>query len=128
MVELFLLALNFMTFSPAFAAPHEQEGLPRLEAILNLLSDVPSGRSLMDAAKKTWKCDSPKKLATHFQWSDVSRTDTVLTRHYNPQTGAEERARQIQIFLREDQPVVEVALDMVHELVHATARPSFDPY
>ncbi len=103
-------------------------GARGIEKALAILTDVPAGRVLAQKAMQVWRSDGASGLVEHFQWSEVSRTDTVLIRHFNPQTGVEERDRQVSIFLKEDQPSVEIVLDMAHEMVHAIARPNFDPY
>lgn len=58
----------------------------------------------------------------------VSRTDAVLTRHYQPDTGQEVRERSVKVILRIDQALAESALDLAHELTHAVNEPSWDPY
>ena len=67
-------------------------------------------------------------LRFKFKWGAASKTDAVLTRHFNPRTGAESRERQVTIFLREGQAFDDLVLDIAHELVHATSRPGWDPY
>jgi hypothetical protein len=86
------------------------------------------GEFLVSKAMMLWRFDSIDQLASKFKWGDTSRTDTVLTRHFNPSTGKEEREREIQIFLKKEQTQGDLILDMAHELVHATARPGVDPY
>lgn len=63
-----------------------------------------------------------------FKWGNSSRTDTTLTRQFNPKTGREERFRKQVIFLNPDQNSLELALDLAHELVHASSKPIYDPY
>lgn len=96
--------------------------------VVQTLRLVPLGNTLIQKAFLIWKTESLERLMENFKWSDASRTDTVLTRHYNPKTESEERERQVMIYLRRDQSVGEVVLDLAHELVHATSRPNFDPY
>jgi len=62
------------------------------------------------------------------EWGDSSRTDAVLTRHYDPETGEEVREREVTIYLRRHAAVEDVALDLAHELVHAAQQPTWDPY
>lgn len=63
-----------------------------------------------------------------FRWGRASKTDAVLVRHYDSQTGKETRERRVTIFLRASQTEEEVLLDLAHELVHATSQPPWDPY
>ena len=70
----------------------------------------------------------PESLRERFRWGDASRTDAVLTRHYDSETGQETRERKVTIYLRRGQPMEEMMLDLAHELVHATSRPAWDPY
>ncbi len=100
----------------------------RLQQALNLLTQVPTGQSLVKKAQQLWKLSDLSELLEKFKWGEASRTDTILTRHYNPKTGEEDRDREITIYLRKDQSQFELTLDMAHELVHATSRPGFDPY
>jgi hypothetical protein len=100
----------------------------RLQRILQTIQEAPSGKVLIQQVAQAWKLKSPVEIANSLKWGDVSRTDTILTRHFNPKTGSEDRERQIVIYLRRDQSDLELALDLAHELVHAGARPSFDPY
>jgi len=100
----------------------------RLQDTLETLNRVPAGGGLLAKALRIWKLPGISSLLENLKWGQASRTDTVLTRHYNPKTGQEDRERRVTIFLREDQPEADLILDLAHELVHATARPTFDPY
>jgi len=100
----------------------------RFHKAIRLLTQVPTGQGLIQKALKLWSLSDARDLADTLKFGQASRTDTVLTRHFNPKTGKEEREREITVFLREDQTQMELVLDMAHELVHATSRPSFDPY
>jgi hypothetical protein len=104
------------------------ESPDRLEEALNTLNQVPAGQDLLKQALKVWKLGKVPDIMDNLQWGSTSRTDTVLTRHYNPKTGQEDRERHVTVVLKQDQTEVELILDLAHELVHATARPSFDPY
>ncbi len=104
------------------------EVVDRIRKAVETLHELPTGEILLKKSLRSWKHREIPELIPHFKWGDSSRTDTVLTRHYNPKTGAEEREREVTLFLKEDQTDVELALDLAHELVHATAHPSFDPY
>ena len=95
---------------------------------LHVLQAVPSGKNLVNQALRNWHASQIRDLKEEFKLASVSRTDAVLIRHYNPLTGEERRERKVLIYLRENQPFFDLVLDMAHELVHATSRPSFDPY
>lgn len=88
---------------------------------LSILSESKRGRILVDHSKA-------KGLLSALRWGESSRTDTTLTRQYNPLTGKEERFRKLVIYLKKEQPLLELALDLAHELVHATSKPIYDPY
>jgi hypothetical protein len=92
------------------------------------LSELPTGLTLAEGAKKLWKLEYDVDLFKHLKLGVASRTDTVLIRKFSAETGKEEREREVTIFLREGQSDVELLLDLAHELVHATSRPAFDPY
>jgi hypothetical protein len=100
----------------------------RFQEALRILNQLPVGRFLLQKALKTWKRKDVFSLQEFFRWGETSRTDTVLTRKFNPKTGKEDRERQVTIYLKEDQSISEVVLDLSHELVHATSQPSWDPY
>lgn len=107
----------------------QSEAQDRLVSLLSTLNHLEVGQGLLNGAKKNWGLKKLSEMAgTQVQWGSVSRTDTLLTRHFNPKTGKEVRKREITIFLKENQPDTEALLDLVHELVHMTSRPSFDPY
>lgn len=123
-----------MGWTPGLSSPRIEAALlvvPKvneIEKVIAILAGVPEGKALVFKALSTWQAKDLDRLTEHFEWSDLSRTDMVLTRHFNPKTGKEERERQVKVYLRERQSPLEVALDMAHELVHATAQPGFDPY
>lgn len=100
----------------------------RIHTAINLLMRVPSGRALITHALKAWKMDSSESLLKVVKAGPASRTDAVLTRHYNPSSGEEVREREITIYVRQDQSLDNVVLDIAHEMVHATSRPGWDPY
>lgn len=105
-----------------------RDPLVRMRSALEVLTRLPSGRAILDQARKFWNISNYKDLLTVFKWGGASRTDGVLTRRYNPKTGEETRERQITVYLKRDLTMEELVLDMAHELVHATTRPSWDPY
>jgi hypothetical protein len=95
---------------------------------LGFLSRVPSGQALLSRATQRWKMKSSDELTRVFKWSSVSRTDAILTRHFEVRTGKEQRERQVTIYLRRSQALHDLIMDVAHELTHATADPSWDPY
>jgi hypothetical protein len=96
--------------------------------VLTLLSQTPQGRNLLESAKRFWGVSDLEGVAAHLRMGDVSRTDAVLTRHYDSVTGEEHRNRIVNIYLKQNQPVEELVLDLAHEMIHATTRPDWDPY
>ena len=110
--------------SVAFQQPVEA----RFKNIYELLQKGPIAHRILQKVATLWGLKHPSLIVQNLKWGESSRTDTVLTRRFNPQTGVEERERQTTIFLRRDQSDGEIALDLIHELVHAGARPTFDPY
>jgi hypothetical protein len=95
---------------------------------LEILSSSPKGKTLIKSALDFWNLKRSTELIQVFHWSTFSKTDAVLTRHFNPETGQEIREREVSIDLREEQSMDDLVLDMAHELVHATHRPTWDPY
>ncbi len=95
---------------------------------IEILSSSAHGKKLIQQALKFWQLERAKDLLGVFHWSSYSKTDAVLTRHFNPDTGEEIREREVSIYLREAQSMDDLVIDMAHELVHATTRPSWDPY
>lgn len=128
--SVFLLVLiGFIAFTiPEKNSASEEHATSRIAQALVTLNKVPSGERLLQRALHVWNYDNLAALLKNFRGGDVSRTDTTLTRHFNPKTVQEDRDREIIIFLKLSQSDLELALDMAHELVHATARPNFDPY
>lgn len=100
-----------------------------LTPALRLLSEAPRGRALLKRSLEFWKAKSLEELLeSSLRPSEVSRTDSVLVRRFDPVKGVEVRDRQVTVFIREDQTPAAIALDLAHELIHATAAPSWDPY
>jgi hypothetical protein len=106
----------------------EDLGIGRFSAALYTLGGVPGGAVLLKKAIRLWELEDFSDLLKRFKWGNTSRTDTVLTRYYNPKTGKENRESEVTVYLRQDQSQFELVMDMAHELVHATARAGFDPY
>jgi hypothetical protein len=92
----------------------------RVEDVLRVLEETPSGRRIVARARQT--------PGLEIEWGEVSKTDAVLTRHFNTATGQESRIRKVTVYLRRDQKPEELVLDLAHELTHATAAPQWDPY
>lgn len=99
-----------------------------VEDVLALLEKAPTGRMMIDKAIRGWHLNSREELSSRLKWGSASRTDAVLIRHYDAETGKESRERKVTIYLRQDQPLTDLMLDLAHEFVHATAQPSWDPY
>jgi hypothetical protein len=100
----------------------------RLGDAIDILDHVPAGHKLVTRGLEFWKLGEARDLSKALRWGDASRTDSVLTRYFNPRTGREHRDRQVTIYLREGQSLENIVLDLAHELVHATTRPVWDPY
>ena len=103
----------------------EQE---RLNRLVEVLSHLPAGQDLLTRAQRFWGFTRKQQLKNYLRWGTVSRTDAILTRHFVPSTGKEIRERKVSIQLKLDQSFHDSLLDLSHELVHATARPAWDPY
>jgi len=88
-----------------------------------------TGKLLVQKAAREWAHEwGEAGLSEFVRWGDTSRTDAVLTRFLNPRTGEERRERRVTIYLKRGQSPEDRVLDLAHELVHATSRPSWDPY
>ena len=106
----------------------ESSSRGRIATAMDILGSVPAGRLLIENARKNWDLDSREALMELLNWGEVSRTDAVLTRHLDPATGKENQERQVTIFLRGEQTLREIVLDLAHELSHAGGAPHWDPY
>ncbi len=104
------------------------EDMSRFLEAIQLLERSTPGAKLVQKAMQVWKVKDERSFAHTFEWGVNSKTDTVLTRYYNPVTHEETRERETKVYLRARQDLVDLTLDMAHELVHATSRPIFDPY
>jgi hypothetical protein len=100
----------------------------RIHQAIEILLRVPTGRALIATAQKAWKIATPHDLTRYLKPGTTSRTDAVLTRHYNSETGLETREREVTVYVRQEQSLDNIVLDMAHEMVHATSRPAWDPY
>jgi hypothetical protein len=114
--------------SLAGARPVAHDKAESMEQILSLLEKSSTGRFMIEKAMRVWNLKSRSEFQTRLKWGIASRTDAVLIRHYDAETGKESRERKVTIYLRQDQPLADLMLDLAHELVHATANPSWDPY
>lgn len=99
-----------------------------LKQVLAALQTSAAGRGLLDRAVERWQLKTQADVQTYLRWGVVSKTDAVLTRHFDPETGKEERTRQVLIYLRKDLSLQDAVLDLAHEMVHATETPLWDPY
>jgi len=122
----FLLLLASLNLQAAPVAKTESAKVAR-DAIA-LLDKIPAGKRILTRAETFWNETSREGLLRHLAYGPVSRTDAVLTRHYRPDTGDEVRERYVTVILKKDQPLMDVAMDLAHELVHATTPPTWDPY
>jgi hypothetical protein len=107
---------------------HALENDPTLDSVLEALGQSATGHALLQKAQEKWKFADTKSVAKIFKWDVVSRTDALLTRHFNPQPGEEQRERTVTVYLKSNQPFTDLLLDIAHELTHAVAEPSWDPY
>lgn len=119
--------LLLVTIPAAVAAPKTEPAKIARDAIA-LLDRIPAGKRILTRAENFWNEASREGLLRHLAYGPVSRTDAVLTRHYQPDTGAEVRERFVTVVLRKDQALIDVAMDLAHELTHATTPPTWDPY
>lgn len=103
----------------------DEAGLSRA---IGLLRESPTGRVLVEKAMRVWGAHSIEELLGHFAWGYASRTDAVLIRHYDWETGRETRERRMTVYLRAGQTEGDLILDIAHELIHATSQPLWDPY
>jgi hypothetical protein len=130
------VALIAFGVQPGFAGsgePTYNSGNPgssqsRVDLAIQILLRVPSGKAEIEKALANWSIDRAENLTQVIKAGEVSRTDAVLTRHYDPETGKETREREITIYINTAQSLTNIVLDLSHEMVHATSRPSFDPY
>ncbi len=95
---------------------------------LKILEVSSTGQALLKRATQKWRFREVSQLVQILEWGKVSKTDSVLTRHYDPDTGKETRERRITIYLRQGETAWDIVLDLAHELSHALDGPSWDPY
>ena len=125
-----IAALAGALLSLAVAPPAATNSSAQLGAALALLERSDSGQNLLELASRTWSLKSHSEILSRgiVRAGQASHTDAVLTRRFNPITGKESREREVTVYLRTDQTLDELTLDLAHELVHATTRPTWDPY
>jgi hypothetical protein len=113
---------------PGGLAAPDGPKVDRLATAVEILSRVPTGRELLSRAQGFWGYPRPELVRQALRLGAASRTDAVLTRRFDPATGQETRAREVTVYLRSEQSLEDLVLDLSHELVHATSRPGWDPY
>ncbi len=109
----------------------------RLRQAILILKESQTGQALMKdvtlAFGLQWGTDVTKNIGewplTEFLYpSDISRTDSSLTREIDSKTGEERLRRETSVAIRVDQPLEDVVLDLAHELTHAARSQPIDPY
>lgn len=108
--------------------PHKTESARIARDAIDLLARTPTGKRILTRAIAFWNEPTQDGVLKHLAYGPVSRTDAVLTRHYNPESGEEIRERFVTVILKRDQSLIDVAMDLGHELIHATTPPTWDPY
>jgi len=121
-----MVIIIFLTMAKTVSSGEEEYG--QMRQALGFLAQVPSGVFLLNRAKKYWAVQNALELIPKFRWGSTSKTDAVITRYFNPKTGKERKERKITVFLKKNQNPEDLVLDLVHELVHATAQAGWDPY
>jgi hypothetical protein len=122
-----LLGMGLIAQS-TLAAERPIQGQNRIQMAIEILDRVPTGDALIRKAFKIWNLKSQSELIQVVKSGPVSRTDAVLTRHFDSDTGKESREREVTVYVNDNQSLVNMILDIAHEMVHATSRPSWDPY
>ena len=126
---LFITALaSGFSLAPVLAAPKGPIKAPSKTQLLWTIASTHTGRETLRKATLKWKYERIEQIATRIEWAQVSRTDAVVVRKFDPISGAEIRERQVKIYLNQDQPELGMVLDLAHELTHAINDPDWDPY
>ena len=111
----------------------------RLDQARRVLEKSKRGLQLLDEASRVLHVDW-NQLTEGDQASDpdskknsiapgaISRTDSILNRGIDPQTGQESIQRSVHISLKVSQPLEDLVLDLAHELTHAARSQPVDPY
>jgi hypothetical protein len=123
-----ILTIVVASILSASVGQGDEQTRSRIHSAIEVLLRTSTGRTLVSKALKTWSLESPDQLTQVLKPGSTSRTDAVLTRHYSPSTGTESREREVTVYVRQDQSLDNIVLDLAHEMVHATSRPSWDPY
>ncbi len=115
-------------FSLVFSSDlHAQDSSDvRLARITARLAESRTGRSLLERARKLWGEDFLERGLVQF--GRVSRTDAILSRQFDGETGQEMRKRETTVVLKDRQSDIHLLLDLSHELTHALSDPTWDPY
>lgn len=100
----------------------------RIRSALEILNRTQAGARVVRKLQLKMRKGSIDELMSVFQWGDVSKTDAVLTRHYDPASGVETREREVTVFLKRGAPIQDLLLDLAHEMTHASAPLQWDPY
>jgi hypothetical protein len=131
LIALLTAILVLGVWAPATLAPDPvrvADTKDRAKAAFDLLAQVPSGRALIEKAKRLWHVSDQKDLSSLVTWGVASKTDAVLIRHFDPASGEETRERKVTVYLKKNQTTENLVLDLAHELLHAVSRPAWDPY
>ncbi len=123
-----ITAALIIRISPAMAAAPKTDSAKIAREAIALLDRIPAGKKILTRAENFWNETSREGVLRHLAYGPVSRTDAVLTRHYHAESGEEVRERFVTVILRRDQDLKDVAMDLAHELTHATTPPTWDPY
>lgn len=116
--------ISFAVSLPAFA----QGSRTAVADAIALVQSVESGRKLLDRSAEALGLRSPAELEWAVVTGKISHTEASLIRHFDSQTGTERQERKLTVHINTDQSVEQIALDLAHELTHASARPSWNPY
>ncbi len=103
-------------------------GSPRFEEAFLILEQSSAGNRLLRHARRKWNLESIEELISMLRWGAVSKTDAVLTRQLDLETGKEIHSRKITIFIKHNQNLQDLVLDLAHELTHAIQGPAWNPY
>lgn len=123
------LCLALLTSQPlASAETLPKQSQERLQGVVRILGKAASGKKLLEQAQAFWNLKDAREVVRFLRWDSASRTDAVLIRHFDPRTGIEDRERKVTVYLRSNQKLEEVVMDLAHELSHAVAKPVWDPY
>jgi hypothetical protein len=124
----FVISTWILSFAQGVSAQAPSDSRERILTALALLDHSRSGHQLLEKAKQLWHVSSSDSLAEMMTWGTASKTDAVLIRHFDPASGAESRERKVTVYLKKDQSMENLVLDLAHELLHAVSRPAWDPY